>query len=60
MVMNVFVDMVTIFIRKNIKRNMIENATSVAEIMNQRNVVDMDIYLYIPPIQVRYEKQSQI
>jgi hypothetical protein len=60
MVMNVLADMLTIFIRKNMKKKMIENATPVAEIMHQRNVVDMDVYLYIPPIQVRYEKQSQI
>jgi hypothetical protein len=60
MVMNVFADMVAILIRKNIKRKMIVNATPVAQIMNQRNVVDMDVYLYITPIQVRYEKQSQI
>ena len=60
MVMNVFADMVAILIRKNIKRKMIVNATPVAQIMNQRNVVDMDGYLYITPIQVRYEKQSQI
>ena len=58
--MNVFADMVAILIRKNIKRKMIVNATPVAQIMNQRNVVDMDVYLYITPIQVRYEKQSQI
>jgi hypothetical protein len=51
MVMNVLADMLTIFIRKNMKKKMIENATPVAEIMHQRNVVDMDVYLYIPPIQ---------
>ena len=58
--MNVIADMVAICIRENIKRKMIVNAAPIAQIMNQKNVVDMGFYLYIPPKQVRYAKQSQI
>ena len=54
MVMNVFADIGANFNRKNIKGKMIENATLLAQIMKQRNVVDMGVYLYIKQIQVRY------
>lgn len=52
--MNVFAEMAIIYIGVFIKRDRMLTATPIVQIMNQRNVVDMGLYLYIQPTQVRY------
>jgi hypothetical protein len=57
--MNVFAEMVRCYVKVFINRKRMLTAAPGVQIMKQRYVVDMGVYLYIQPTQVRYTKQSQ-